>query len=106
MSSAKPARNQAPNILNDNRLLSLAELFPVKEARTVVNQTGNVWDYPVRAYLVHMNVVVVVTVINGFDEAFELAHSAAVDHQNESHSDWVLYTGQAVVELSDSLDLI
>lgn len=52
-----------------------------------------------------MYVVVVVTVIDGFNEAFELAYSAAVDHENESHSDGVLHIGQAVVELTHSLDL-
>lgn len=53
-----------------------------------------------------MDVVVVVTVINGFDEALELPYSTAVDHQNESHSDRVLHFGQAVVQLTNSLDLI
>lgn len=52
-----------------------------------------------------MYVVVVVTVINGFNEASELAYGAAVDHQNESHSDGVLHIGQAVVEVTNSLDL-
>lgn len=52
-----------------------------------------------------MYVVVVVTVVDGFNEAFELAHSAAVDHQNESHSDGVLHVGQAVVELAHRLHL-
>lgn len=47
-----------------------------------------------------------VTVINGFDEALELPYSTSVDHQNESHSDRVLHFGQAVVQLTNSLDLI
>lgn len=47
-----------------------------------------------------------VLVINGFNEAFELAYSAAVDHQDESHSDGILHIGQAVVELANSLDLV
>lgn len=59
-----------------------------------------------RTYLVHVNVVVVVTVINGFNEAFELTDSTAVDHQDESHSDGILHIGQAVVELANSLDLV
>lgn len=47
-----------------------------------------------------------VTMINSFDEAPELPYSAAVDHQNESHSDRVLHFGQAVVQVTNSLDLI
>lgn len=53
-----------------------------------------------------MDVVVVVTVIYGFDEALELPYSSAVDHQNESHSDRVLHFGQAVVQLANGLHLI
>lgn len=53
-----------------------------------------------------MDVVVVVTVIYGFDEALELPYSAAVDHQDESHSDRVLHFRQAVVQLTNGLDLI
>lgn len=53
-----------------------------------------------------MDVVVVVAVINGFNEAFELAYSAAVDHQDESHSDRILHIGQVVVELANSVDLV
>lgn len=45
------------------------------------------------------------TVINGFNEALELAYGAAVDHEDESHSDGVLHTGQAVVQLANRLDL-
>lgn len=47
-----------------------------------------------------------VTMINSFDEALELPYSTAVDHQNESHSDRVLQFGQAVVQVTNSLDLI
>lgn len=61
---------------------------------------------PLRAYLVHVDVVVVVAVINGFDEALELPYSAAVHHQNESHSDAALPIGQAVVQLAKRLHLI
>lgn len=53
-----------------------------------------------------MDVVVVVMVIYGFDEALELPYSTAVDHQDESHSDGVLHFGQAVVQLAYGLDLI
>ena len=52
------------------------------------------WDY-----LVHMDVVVVVTVVYGFDETLELPYGSAVDHQNKSHPDGVLHLGQAVVQL-------
>lgn len=57
-------------------------------------------------YLIHMDVVIVVTVINGFDETFELPYSTAVDHQNESHSDGVLHFGQAVFQLTNSLNWV
>lgn len=53
-----------------------------------------------------MDVVIVVTVINGFDETFELPYSTAVDHQNESHSDGVLHFGQAVFQLTNSLNWV
>lgn len=46
---------------------------------------------PFRAYFVHMDVVVVFTVIYGFDEALELPYGAAMDHQNKSDSDGVLH---------------
>lgn len=57
-------------------------------------------------YLVHMDVVVVVTVVYGFDEAPQLPYSAAVDHQYKSHPDMVLHFGKAVVQLTDSLNWI
>ena len=46
-----------------------------------------------------MDVVVVVTVVYGFDETLELPYGSAVDHQNKSHPDGVLHLGQAVVQL-------
>lgn len=61
---------------------------------------------PLRVYLIHMDVVVVFTVINGFDETLELPYSTAVDHQNKSHSDRALHIGQTVVKLIKGLDLI
>lgn len=68
-------------------------------------QVKALWS-PFRAYLIHMDVVVVITVIYGFDEALELPYSTAVNHQNKSHSDRVLHFRQAVVQLTNSLDLI
>lgn len=53
-----------------------------------------------------MDVIVVVTVVNGFHEALELPYSSAVDHQNERHPDRVLHLGQAVVQLANGLDRI
>lgn len=50
-----------------------------------------------------MDVVVMVTVIYGFDETLELPYGTAMDHENESHSDRVLHIGQAVVQLANSL---
>lgn len=55
-------------------------------------------------YLVHMDVVIVVTVIYGFDETFELPYGTAVDHQNKSHPDWVLHLRQAVFQLTNGLN--
>lgn len=53
-----------------------------------------------------MNVIVVVTVVYGFHEALELPYSSTVDHQNKSHPDRVVHLGQAVVQLTHSLDRI
>lgn len=47
-----------------------------------------------------------VAVVNGLDEALELAHGAAVDHQHEGHPHRVLHAGQAVVQLAGRLDLV
>lgn len=57
-------------------------------------------------YLVHMDVVVVVAVVYGFDEAPELPYSTAVDHQDKSHPDVVLHLGKAVVQLAGGLNRI
>lgn len=59
-----------------------------------------------KKYLVHMDVVVMVTVIYGFDETLELSYGTAMDHENESHSDGVLHIGQAVVQLANSLNWV
>lgn len=59
-----------------------------------------------KQYLVHMDVVVMVTVIYGFDETLELPYGTAMDHENESHSDRVLHIGQAVVQLANSLNWV
>lgn len=53
-----------------------------------------------------MDVVVVVAVVYGFDEALELPYSTAVDHQNEHHSDRVLHFRQVVVQVLNGLALI
>lgn len=58
------------------------------------------------AHLVHVDVVVVVAVVNGLDKALELPHGAAVDHQHEGHTHRVLHAGQAVVQLTGRLDLV
>lgn len=75
----------------NSRTFSKWDCFKIEETRTVVHMTENVRYCPFRAYLVHVDVVVVVTVINRFDEALELPYRTAVDHQNESHSDGVLH---------------
>lgn len=67
------------------------------EAITVVCMSAS-------SYLVHVDVVEVVSVVYGFDEAFELPDGPAVDHQDEGHPDRVLHLGQVIVQLISCLD--
>ena len=41
-----------------------------------------------------MDVVIVVSVVYGFDETLELPYGTAMDHQNKSHSYRVFHLGQ------------
>lgn len=47
-----------------------------------------------------------IAVVDGLDEALQLAHGAAVDHQHEGHPHRVLHARQAVVQLAGRLDLV
>lgn len=50
-----------------------------------------------RSYLIHVDVVEMVFVIDGFEESLQLPHGSSVDHKHERHPDWVLHFGQIVV---------
>lgn len=53
-----------------------------------------------------MDVVVVITVVNGFDEALQLPYGTTMDHKNKSDPHRVLHVGQAVVQLTYGLDRV
>lgn len=55
-------------------------------------------------YLVHMDVIKVVFVIDSFEETFQLSDCSSMNHQHENHPDWVLHLGEVSVSEICMLD--
>lgn len=69
---------------------------------SVISQWGK--KHWVLTYLVHMDVIKVVFVIDGFEETFQLSDCSSMNHQHENHPDWVLHLGEVSVSEICMLD--